>query len=215
LFTDPDGQRDRFAALWRQVAAEFAGYPANVWFELINEPNNRLNDSNLLSILNPALAEVRATNPTRPVVIGGQNWSGVGSLATVQYPGDPNLVATFHYYDPFEFTHQGAPWITPQLPTGRVFGTDAHNRQLDDALRAVQDYIARTGRVPFIGEYGAYEGVPLDQRALYYKTISAAFASIGVQSCAWGYTNTFHLRRDDIGWISQILDVISTTTTRQ
>ena len=69
--------------------------------------------------------------------------------------------------------------------------------------------------MPFIGEYGAYEGVPLDQRALYYKTITAAFASIGVQSCAWGYTNTFHLRRDDIGWISQILDVISTTTTRQ
>ena len=124
LFVDPDGQRDRFAALWRQVAAEFATAPDNVWFELINEPNNRLNDSNLLSVLNPALAEVRKTNPTRPVVIGGQNWSGVGSLATVQYPNDPNLVATFHFYDPFEFTHQGAPWITPVMPTGRSFGTD-------------------------------------------------------------------------------------------
>ena len=101
------------------------------------------------------------------------------------------------------------------MPTGRSFGTNADNQQLDDALRAVQDFIARTGRVPFVGEYGAYEEIPLAQRALYYKTITAAFASIGVQSCAWGYTNTFHLRRDDIGWISQILDVISTTTTRQ
>ncbi len=27
LFVDPDGQRDRFAALWRQVAAEFATRP--------------------------------------------------------------------------------------------------------------------------------------------------------------------------------------------
>ncbi len=34
--------------------------------------------------------------------------------------------------------------------------------------------------MPFIGEYGAYEGIPLDQRALYYRTITAAFASIGM-----------------------------------
>jgi len=78
----------------------------------------------------------------------------------------------------------------------------------------VKDYIERTGRVPFVGEYGAYERRPLAERNEYYETVSEAFASIGVQSCAWGYTNTFHLRRDDIGWISQILDVISTTTTR-
>ena len=43
------------------------------------------------------------------------------------------------------------------MPTGRLFGTTADNQQLDDALRTVQDFIARTGRVPFVGEYGAYE----------------------------------------------------------
>ena len=213
IFTDPLGQQERFAELWRQVAAEFADAPDTVWFELINEPHDQLDDTNLAAVLTPALAAVRATNPSRPVVVGGQNYSGVDSLATVQFPDDANLVATFHYYDPFAFTHQGAPWIVPVQPTGRVFGTAADNAQLEEALRKVRDFMDRTGRVPFIGEYGAYENIPLGERAAYYRTISAAFASIGVQSCAWGYTNTFHLRRDDTGWIASIVDGISTTTT--
>ena len=213
LFDDPDGNRARFAELWRQVALSFKDAPANVWFELINEPNNKLNDSNLLATLTPALAAVRASNPTRPVVIGGQNWSGVDSLASLQFPNDPYLVPTIHTYDPFDFTHQGAPFVSPVLPTGRVFGSSTDYANLDSNLVKVQNFMTRTGRVPFVGEYGAYEGISLDQRALYYRTISSAYASIGVQSCAWGYNNTMNLWTDGGGWITQILDGISTTTT--
>ena len=213
LFVNPAGHRDRLEALWRQIAAEFKDAPDNVWFELVNEPNGALNDSNLLATLTPALEAVRETNPTRPVIWGGQNWSGVPSLATVQYPNDPNLVPTIHYYDPFSFTHQGAPWISPVQPTGRVFGSAADKTELDNNLERVENFMAATGRVPFVGEYGAYEGISLDQRVLYYKTISAAFASIGVQSCAWGYTNTMYFWQDGQGWIQQLVDGVSTTTT--
>ena len=83
LFTAPEQHRDRLAGLWRQVAAEFREAPAGLWFELINEPHDRLNDSNLAGVLAPALAAVRETNPTRPVIVGGQNWSGINSLATL------------------------------------------------------------------------------------------------------------------------------------
>jgi endoglucanase len=213
LFTDPNGNKARFTELWRQVAAEFRGAPANVWFELINEPHGALTDANLLDVLSPALAAVRATNPTRPVIIGGQNYSGIDSLATLAFPDDPNIVPTFHYYDPFDFTHQGARFINPVLPTGRSFGTAADAAQLESALAKVRNFMSRTGRVPFAGEYGAYDRIPLDQRAAYYRTISTAFASIGIQSCAWGYTNTFHLWNDGSGWLTQISDGIGTTTT--
>jgi endoglucanase len=215
LFTDPNANITRFAELWRQVAADFRGAPSNVWFELINEPNGRLNDSNLMAVLTPALAAVRTSNPTRPVIIGGQNWSGIESLATVAFPNDPNIVATFHYYDPFDFTHQGAPWVNPVMPTGRMFGTAADNAQLNAALQKVTSFISRTGRVPFLGEYGAYDPIPEDQRVSYYRTITSAFASIGIQSCAWGYTNTFNLWRDATGWDQQLLTAIATTTTVQ
>ena len=213
LFIDPDGNKARFAELWRQVAAEFRNAPAAVWFELINEPHGALTDANLLEILTPALAAVRATNPSRPVIIGGQNYSGIDSLATLAFPDDPNIVPTFHYYDPFDFTHQGARFINPVLPTGRSFGTAADSAQLESALAKVRNFMGRTGRVPFAGEYGAYDQIPLDQRTAYYRTISAAFASIGIQSCAWGYSNTFRLWNDGSGWIIDPRVSISTTTT--
>jgi endoglucanase len=213
LMRDPDGHRVRFAALWRQIAAEFRNAPANLWFELINEPHDRLTDATLAGVLTPALAEVRATNPTRPVIVGGQSWSGIDSLATLTLPDDPYIVPTFHYYDPFDFTHQGADWVQPSPPRGRRFGTPADHAQLEAALGKVRAYRARTGRVPFMGEYGAFEQVPMDQRVAYYRIISAAFASAGIQGCVWGYTNTFHFWRDGSGWTRELLGAISTTTT--
>ena len=208
LFTEPERHRDRLAGIWRQVAAEFREAPAGLWFELINEPHERLNDSNLSGVLAPALAAVRETNPTRPVIIGGQNWSGIDSLATLQLPDDPYVVPTFHYYEPFDFTHQGANWVNPTFPTGRQVGTEADRAQLQASLEKVRAYMSRTGRVPFMGEYGAYDRIPTDQRALYYGTVSSAFASLGVASCAWAYVNTFQLYRDRSGWIASIADPI-------
>jgi hypothetical protein len=42
VFTAPEQHRDRFASLWRQIATEFRDAPAGLWFELINEPHERL-----------------------------------------------------------------------------------------------------------------------------------------------------------------------------
>jgi endoglucanase len=66
-----------------------------------------------------------------------------------------------------------------------------------------------------MGEYGAPTERPDDQRVIYYGTVSAAFASIGVQSCAWGYVNTYNLYTDGSGWLPGVLAAIKTTTTVQ
>jgi endoglucanase len=209
VFANPAAEAPRFAALWRQIGQRFRSKDSMVWFELLNEPHNNLTHANLLSVLEPALEEVRATNPTRPVVIGGESWSGINSLASLPLPDDPYLVATFHYYDPFNFTHQGASWVTPALPTGVTFpsGTDAAD--LAANVAKAQDFIARTNRPLFMGEFGAFEGIPLDQRVTYYGTVHQAFAAAGVDSCAWAYTNTMPLRDPASGtWIAALLGAV-------
>lgn len=204
----------RFTEIWRQVAIEFAGAPASVWFELLNEPNGNATDANLPGLWQSAIAAIRATNPTRPIIVGGQNWSDVNSLATIQIPNDPNIVVTFHDYLPLAYTHQGASWITPVFPMSRKFGDQADANELAAALQTVKDFMTRTGRVPFMGEYGAIETIPLAERANYYKVMTSAFASIGIQSCAWGYINAFPIATDS-GWMTGMLEAISTTTTVQ
>ena len=182
----------RLAATWRQIAAHFADRSERqLWFEIENEPHGKLTNANLLETLSPSLAAIRATNPTRPVVIGGENWSGIDSLATLELPDDPNVHPTFHYYEPFDFTHQGAGWVNPTFPLGRNYGSDADKARLAADVAKLNAYIARTGKTPFMGETGAFDSMPLDQRIAYHSAIRDGFAATGIGICAWGYTNTF------------------------
>jgi endoglucanase len=213
MMAAPEAHRARFTALWRQIAASFASAPESVWFELLNEPTDKLTDANLPSVLEPALAAVRATNPKRAVVIGGQNWSNLQSLDTLKLPDDPYVVPTFHYYDPFMFTHQGASWIAGGGPPfGRSFGSSADKAALDNQLAGLRAYMTRSGRVPVLGEFGATEDprLPVEQRARYYRTVSSAFASLGVQSCVWGYRSGFKIRDGD-KWIPGLVESVATT----
>ena len=207
IFTDPAGQTARLAGMWKQIAARFAAQPdSGLWFELLNEPHQNLTNANLLATLEPALAEVRATNRTRPVVIGGGGWSGVGSLATLPLPNDAYLVVTFHTYDPFNFTHQGATWITPTPPMGTTFGSANDLAELDRNVAAVRDFMTRTGRPVFLGEFGANDPIPIDQRANYYRTLRTAYGAANVDGCVWGYTNSFAFRDPASGvWKAELL----------
>lgn len=194
IYKDPEGTADWHGGVWKQIAERFADRPEEqLWFELENEPHDQLDDSNLLATLAPALAAVRATNPTRAVIIGGEEWSGIDSLATLELPDDPNIHATFHYYSPFDFTHQGASWTGDTMPPiGRRYGTEADAQLLQQDVAKLQAYIERTGHTPFMGETGAYDAhIPLAQRIQYHAAVTQAFAPTGIGICMWAYTNTF------------------------
>lgn len=194
LMEAPAQNAARLAGIWRQVAAHFAAYPTDhLWFEIENEPHHNLTNANLVETLQPALAEIRKTNPDRPVVIGGEFWSGVDSLATLRLPEDRHLVATFHYYLPMEFTHQGAQWVQPLHPLGRTYGSDEDKALLARDAAKVAAFVKRTGMMPFLGEFGSIDKAPLDQRVAYQRAIREAFEPMGIQTCAWAYTNTFPL----------------------
>lgn len=188
----PEANQAKLAALWKQIAIRFADRPVErLWFEIENEPHDQLNNVNLPQVFAPALAEIRKTNPDRPVIIGGENWSGIDSLATLNLPDDPRIYPTFHYYEPFAFTHQGADWPDDKQPLGRDYGGAEDAARLVDDVAKVRAYVARTGKTPFIGESGAYEVIALDQRVAYTKAVHDAFAPLGIGLCIWAYTNTF------------------------
>jgi endoglucanase len=222
MWANPAKERARFAQIWWQISWALRKAPSTVYFELLNEPRPPVTNKDLPAIWAPALAAVRKHNPRRIVVLGGDWYSDVDSLTTLQLPNDPYVVPTFHYYRPDAFTHQGYKWSVnwttgKPYPLGRKFGSAADIKQLEADLKTVKAFIARTGRVPFIGEYGASELIPnMTERARWYKTVSSAFASVGVQSAIWGYANSFPIRdyKGIKGWITQITDSVKTTTTK-
>ncbi|WP_281822016.1 glycoside hydrolase family 5 protein [Sphingobium sp. BS19] len=211
----PVAERERFLAIWRQIAEAHRNDGPKVWFELLNEPSHEFwSKVSTWDIFKPAIQEIRKTNPTRPIVVAGNYGSKVESLATFDIPlDDPNLIPTFHFYEAKEFTHQGAKWTTIAYPMGRAL-QESDRAAIDTAVTRVKEYMNRTGRVPFLGEYGAYDidGIAVADRIQYYGLVSSAFASIGVQSCAWSFTNGFSLY-NKTGWIPGMLDAVQTTTT--
>jgi endoglucanase len=210
LMSHPTDNSARLAGLWEQIAQAFVDEPRDhLWFEIENEPHDQITNTNLVETLGPALAAIRASNPDRPVVIGGEHWSGIDSLATLTLPDDPNVIPTFHYYDPFPFTHQGAEWIKPTPPMGREYGGEDDRALLVKDVQKIRDYIARTGKTPFMGEFGANERIPVEQRVKYQKAVRVAFDQIGIGSCAWAYTNTFPLYDSTTKrWVPGMLDAM-------
>ncbi len=113
--SDPAGQRDKFIAIWRQLAAHYAAAPPSVAFELLNEPKDAATTVVLNPIFADAIREIRKTNLTRTIFVGPGEWNQVSELAHLRLPDDANLIVTVHCYDPFNFTHQGATWVGPEL----------------------------------------------------------------------------------------------------
>jgi endoglucanase len=124
LMTNPDENRDRFLGIWKQVAERYRTQPDSVYFELLNEPNGALVADKWNAIAADAMRIVRASNPTRAVVMEGVFWASAKNLRdTLVVPdGDPNVVGSFHMYQPILFTHQGASFMGPEYQTrGVVF----------------------------------------------------------------------------------------------
>ncbi|HXX66728.1 MAG TPA: cellulase family glycosylhydrolase [Polyangiaceae bacterium] len=124
LMDQPEQQHARFVGLWSQIAERERSRPRGVVFELCNEPNGKITADEWNAIMADALAVVRTTNPTRAVVLEGLGWASAKALRdSLRVPaGDPNLVGSFHMYQPILFTHQGASFMPEEFDTrGIVF----------------------------------------------------------------------------------------------
>jgi len=95
-------------ALWMQIAARYRERPDSVYFELYNEPHDKFDAVAWNEAILRLLAAVRKSKPARPVIVGPVSWNNIRVLDQLKLPeSDRHLIATVHYYEPFEFTHQG------------------------------------------------------------------------------------------------------------
>ena len=185
IFSDPSSQRDRFLAVWRQIATRFRDYSDSLVFEPLNEPNTNLTAELWNALLVDALAVIRESNPQRYVVVGTAEWGGIGAMHRLRLPDDDRLIFTFHYYSPFQFTHQGAEWVAgADAWLGTSWGTPEDSAAVLSDLDAVAAW-AREQDVPvYMGEFGAYSRAALDDRVAWTAFVRREAERRGF---AWAY----------------------------
>lgn len=209
MMGDPWSNKDRYLGIWKQVAEHYKDSPSNVLFELLNEPNNQLNASLWNQYLVEALAVVRETNPRRDVVIGPASWNAYDWVSTLDMPDDEHLIVTFHYYLPFQFTHQGAEWVEgsdPWLGTTWV-ATDAEKAEISAHFDSVADWAQRHNNVRILlGEFGAYSKADLPSRVRWTEFVAREAERQGFAWAYWEFASGFGIYDPDAKvWREELL----------
>ncbi|MDH5398774.1 MAG: glycoside hydrolase family 5 protein, partial [Cyclobacteriaceae bacterium] len=100
--------------VWRQVAQYYQNRSGYLMYEVLNEPHG-ITDKQWNDIQKGVIAAIRSVDTKHTIVIGPAGWNSFNNLAAMPVYDDDNLIYTFHFYDPFLFTHQGASWVNPSM----------------------------------------------------------------------------------------------------
>jgi endoglucanase len=193
LMKDPDANADRFVAIWKQIAAHYKDAPSSILFELLNEPNGKLDAPHWNALLAKTLAVVRLTNPSRVVIVGPVAWNGIGVLPKLVLPEtDQDLLVTVHFYNPFHFTHQGASWAEGSNAwLGTTWGTDADKKAVTDSFDTAATWGADHHRPMYLGEFGVYSKSPLEGRARWTAFVARTAEAHGMPWTYWEFCSGF------------------------
>ena len=134
---------DRFVMMWRQLAAHYSTRdPDKVFFEILNEPT--VTDRyRWAGIQARVAAAIRESAPRNTIVATGANWSDIPDLLSLQPLADGNVIYNFHFYDPHEFTHQGATWGTPWWVYTHGIPYPADDASMQASLAEIPDAASR------------------------------------------------------------------------
>lgn len=191
---EPEKFIPRAAAFWRQIATRYQDRPARLVFELLNEPNGAMTDAKWQASFPTLLAAAREANPTRTVIVGPGHWNGIDSLSAFSLPeADRHLIATFHYYSPFQFTHQGAEWAEGASAwLGQTWtATPDQLAALRRDLKKAADWGQAHGRPMYLGEFGAYNKAPTASRVAWTAAVAREAEALGMAWCYWEFGSGF------------------------
>ncbi|MBS7613989.1 glycoside hydrolase family 5 protein [Candidatus Bathyarchaeota archaeon] len=207
----PLENRERFLSFWRQIGERYHDYPDEVLFELLNEPNGKLTPELWNVFLKEALSIVREGNPERIVIIGPAYWNNINLLSKLALPEeDRNIIVTVHYYEPMDFTHQGAKWAGREDKIGVDWkGTDEEKKTIIDAFNKAHSWAKEHNRPIFLGEFGVYDKAPMESRVRYLSFIARLAEDMGWSWAYWQFDSDFILY--DIPnnrWIEPVLNAL-------
>ncbi|MHC4432899.1 MAG: glycoside hydrolase family 5 protein [Planctomycetota bacterium] len=218
--TDPS-IGDILVPVWTQVAQHYKDRSTYIYYEVLNEPHD-ISDATWNEIQQDVIDAIRMVDQKHTIIVGPAGWNSYRNLREMPRYRDDNLIYTFHFYDPFVFTHQGANWTDPSLAplAGVPFPYDyAHmpdcppelqntwissnlanyrNTGTPEHVRESIDIAAdfRTARnVPlFCGEFGVFTLNSNDEDRIYwYNVVRSYLEQRSIPWTIWDYKGGFGL----------------------
>ncbi len=195
ILKDPLQHKSRFLAMWKQIAKRYKDYPNQLYFEILNEPNGQLKPALWNEFSNEAIRIIRKTNPNRTLIVGGANWNTIKQLENLKLPeNDRNIIATFHHYAPFSFTHQGAEWIGSESHSwlgNKWMGTESEKQKMRNYFDQAAAWSEANDRPLYMGEFGVYGKADMDSRARWTAFICEEAERNNISWAYWEFCSGF------------------------
>lgn len=152
---DDPAMFERYLDLVRRMGSAIAAEdPSWVAFELMNEPVTACESEEDIwpARLKQMFAAARASATRLTLVLSGGCWGSAEGLARLdpEIIPDDNIIWSFHNYDPFLLTHQGATWAGDFIGyvTGIPYPPHASPAAAETALAGIRDRI--DSEAPFL-----------------------------------------------------------------
>jgi len=213
LMDSPELQ-ERFLAVWTAFEERYRDKPA-IAFELLNEVRD-IDPALWNDLADRTVAAIRKLNPTRKIVIGSICWNSCPHLKDLKLYDDPNIIYTWHFYSPFEFTHQrgvlqsGPLYYNREMPYPgdieryRDFqryvnndpnpypGFERMDREfLRNEMAPAFEFAARhPEKIVWCGEFGTIRHCPLKYRENYMRDVISLLKEHDMAYCVWNYLST-------------------------
>jgi endoglucanase len=162
----------------REMARRLHRHSKHAALELINEPRVKCagaEQQRWQDMAKRLVASARSESKDLTLVLTGACVSSLeGLLALDPAPiGDDNLIYTFHFYDPFSFTHQGAsfiPWPDKYLDE---VPWPAAKRPIEQSLALIEKRVSAAPNLDIIARDRAADGARANLRKYYRSNASA------------------------------------------
>ncbi len=213
---------ERNANLWIRIAERYKNTnPEKVFFELRNEPRDITAEAWRFEA-EQLIKYVRSIAPKHTLIVGFEEWNGRKQMIASKPFADPNIIYTFHYYDPFVFTHQGATWAGDGLPElkyvpfpwsknskieipstaqgkwveGMInsYEKDSNAAKMYADLKEAKDWSIKNKVPIFLGEFGSYNLKPtLEDRCRHAEIIYSALGKLDIPNAWWEWDGGFSM----------------------
>ena len=201
----PKSCAEKLKAFWSQISRRYANRYRNIVYEILNEPGGDMDREQWNALALDVLKIIRSVDADRVVIVAALNSDDPQSLQAIDLPDDDrNIILTAHYYKPFEFTHQGAPWAELKTSRNVRWGSPSDKDAVQSDFAAIGRW-AR-GRPVYLGEFGVYEKAGIESRANYLSFIARSAELEGWAWACWQFDHDFALFDwENDRWVAPLL----------
>lgn len=173
IMEEPEKYKECFISIWKQLGERYKEYPPKLIFELLNEPKNNLNGQLWNEFIQDGVKEIRKSNKDRTIIVGSDSFYSVDRLEALSIPKDNNIIVSFHYYEPNNFTFQGNEYHKgfENLEDIKWTGSKEEIEYLEGRFNIAKKWADKNNVGIFLGEFGANQKAPAESRKLWTEAV--------------------------------------------